>query len=145
MAVATGPAEPTGTGSARGGPSLPSGRSLVVATALPPLAWLVHIAVLPALVPLACETGQKWPLHVATVATLAVAVVGLVGSHRSRSRARALGDTVEEGDGGDDAAADDLLRRARTWSTWGVVTGWLFTVLIVAEHVPVFVLPACPP
>lgn len=142
MAVATGPAEPTGTGTARGGgTSLPSGRWLVTATALPPLAWLVHIAVLPALVPLACETGSKWPLHVATAATLAVAVVGLVGSHRSRSRVRSL-DSTPDGGG---AGVDDLLRRAQTWSTWGVVTGWLFTVLIVAEHVPVFVLSACPP
>ena len=39
----------------------------------------------------------------------------------------------------------DLLERGAHWSTYGVVLNWLFLVLILAEHVPVLVVDACPP
>ncbi len=113
-------------------------------TALPPLAWLVHIAAMPALVPLACETGQSWFLHATTIVTAAVAVVGLVGSHRTRSDVRQERERRDDGPH-EPIVPPEVCTRARAWGTVGLLNGWLFTVLIVAEHLPVLVLEACPP
>ncbi len=120
---------------------------IVGAAAVPPLAWLVHIAAMPALVPLACDTGRTWPLHLTTLVTALAATLGLAASHRSRSRAnhlRALRSTEPPEEPLDHPAAE-VVERARTWGTVGVVQGWVFLVLILAEHVPVLVLAPCPP
>lgn len=116
-------------------------------TALAPLAWLAHIAAMPALVPLSCDTGRSWFLHLATGLTAAVAALGLVGSHRTRTEVQRRDRASADADPEDplEHPSEELVARARAWSTFGVVNGWLFLVLILAEHVPVFVLDACPP
>jgi hypothetical protein len=111
----------------------PAARTLLGATALAPLAWVVHIALLPPLVPYACDRGSLWPLHLATAVLLAVAALGVVAAHRARRQARA----DERGRTHDDTG------RGATFATVGVVVSWLFTALIVAEHLPVFVIDAC--
>ena len=127
----------------RSTPRVLRGWWLVANAALPPLAWLVHIAAMPALVPLSCDTESTWFLHLTTVATAIVAAAGLVGSHRSwhevaRQRTADAEDPLEDPRG-------EVLDRARIWSTLGVVNGWLFLVLILAEHLPVLVVEPCPP
>lgn len=103
----------------------------MVATALAPAAWFVHINAMPALVPYVCETGATWTLHVTTLLCATVALVGVVACHRLRRAAS-------------DADAEDG-RRLRTWGTAGEVVAWFFLALTLAEHVPVFFLSACPP
>lgn len=113
---------------------------LLAGAGLAPVAWLVHIAALPALVPYVCETGARWTLDAATAVLAAVAVVGIVASHRTRRAAR---DLAPDGSVGPASAYPS--ERARQWGQWGVVISWGFLALILAEHVPVLVLEACPP
>lgn len=121
---------------------------LVASASLGSLAWLAHIAAMPALVPLACETGRSWPLHLATVLTALVAVVGLIASYRARARVAERRGARSADDGAQRprrSIGRDLLERGAHWSTYGVVLNWLFLMLILAEHVPVLMVDACPP
>src|SRR5690606_33568321 len=53
-------------------------------------AWLVHLALSAAAVPLSCTWASTWPLHLVTVLTLAVAVAcALVVTAGRRGRRRA--------------------------------------------------------
>ena len=118
-------------------PAALGGRRLVMVAALAPVAWLVHLSAMPALVPLACSTGATWPMWVTTVVCASLAAAGVVLLHRARRDAHALEGLV----GADDA----VVQRGRLWSGAGLVTGWLFLVLIVAEFLPTLVVDPCPP
>lgn len=115
---------------------LPTGSVSVVAALIAPTAWLLHIAVMPALVPLSCEIGNEVALHLTSVVLAAIAFGGVLACHRIGRRLR------DQSRGSSERAGID---RARAWSWWGVVLGWLFSVLILLEHVPVFFVEACPP
>lgn len=119
------------------------GRRLVLTAALAPAAWLVHLSAMPALVPLACSTGATWPMAALTAVCVAVAAAGVVQLHRGRQVVASLsaGSSESWPDGVDEAA----LQRGRLWCGAGLLTGWLFLVLIVVEFLPTLVVDACPP
>lgn len=111
----------------------PTPRLLLGATALAPLAWVLHIIVLPALVPRACGDGGLWPLHLATALLLVPAFIGVWAAHRARREVSPSGwDPIDRSVG-----------RGATFSRVGLLLSWLFTALIIAEHIPVFVIDAC--
>lgn len=118
--------------------ALLDGRHLVVHAALAPAAWLVHLSAMPALVPLACDTGASWPMGLTTLVCTAVAAAGVLQLHRTRQVVRS---TTAAPEGG----GTETLQRARLWSGSGLVVGWLFLALIVAEYLPTLVVDPCPP
>lgn len=123
-----------------------SSRWIVGSALLPPAAWLLHIAAMPALVPLACDTGRSWPMHVTTAVCALIAVAGIVGLHRTRAAlAGAAGETSTAGSMWPLVTGGELVTRARMWAGWGLVSGWMFLGLTLAEHVPVFLVDPCPP
>ncbi len=119
-----------------------AGPRLVVSAALAPAAWLVHLSAMPALVPLACDTGASWPMAATTFVCAAVAASGVVLLHRTRSIVAAASARSSSSSGAVEVAA---LQRGRLWSNAGLVVGWLFLVLIVAEYLPTLVVDPCPP
>lgn len=111
----------------RPGPRLRLGFALLGA----PAAWIVHLCAQLALVGTACRVGSDWPLHLATAATLPVALLGTWTATRVRrdpARAGAVGEAVEP---------------TRTLGWVGVVLGVIFSSAIVLEAVLVLALDPC--
>ena len=104
----------------------------------PPVAWSLHFLLIYFLVALFCTTGWSGAavsVGVATVPFAAISVAaGVVSYRRWRER--------REGQAWDRAAAEP-----GGWGTFFLVMGMfgavLFTVMIVAEAVPVLFVPTC--
>lgn len=106
---------------------------LVAALLMPPIAWLLQLAVLYALVTSACLEGTKAALHLTTLGALAVALCSGLVAWKAAS-VTGLGPTdegsVERG-------------RIRFLAMGGVVFAVLFAMVAAATHLPVFLLRSC--
>jgi hypothetical protein len=96
-----------------------------------PLAWVVHLQGAFALSAYFTEQENFAPLHVLSVVCLLVAVGGLVLSRRGWGTVRGLPSGTE----GPDTA------RVRYLTFVGMMTGVLFTCVIVAQWIAVMLLP----
>ena len=102
---------------------------------LPPCAWFLHQQLSYMLVPWACVTGRQFILYAVTLATLLLAIGGgLVARHSWRR----LGRDRADGAGG-------VVARSRFMAVGGVLSSALFSLVIVAQGIPSFILNACEP
>lgn len=99
-----------------------------------PVLWIIHLALIYPLVPLACNMGWgDWPFHLATVLTGLGTLGAVVLAWRllsSRSAAPAVPDGA-------------LQQRQRFMAFVGVVLSMLFFIVIIAEGFPVLLLSPC--
>ena len=111
----------------------PFERRLTLAMLTPPVAWLTHLSLSYALVPSFCLSGDKTPLHLATISFLGI--VALAGIY-SRSATKKLGSGPTDG-------PDSTITRMRFMALAGVVFAITFAILILANEVPNLILRGC--
>ena len=100
---------------------------------VPPLASLALLEVAYLLVPYGCRTGRHWPLHLSALAALLVAAVGTALAWRNWD---AVGRTWPDTEAG-------ATPRSRYLAAFGVLTGVMFVLVILAEWVPMLILDPC--
>ena len=101
---------------------------------LGPIAWAVHQQTSYALVRWACLTGNRMILHVVSLAFLLLAITGGVISWRLylQVREKSLAHSDES-----DAP------RPQFMSVLGMTTSIMFSLIIVAQAIPSFILDPC--
>lgn len=100
---------------------------------LGPIAWALHLLGSYMLVPWVCASGHHWTLHIATLFTLVVSLLGVCLAWRL------WGKTGRHWPGG----SDRLTSRLRFMAVGGIILSALSALLIVAEGIPNFYLGAC--
>jgi hypothetical protein len=90
---------------------------------LAPIAFLLHLQINYSLVPWVCVTGKAFTLHLATAAALALSVSGAFSAWISWHR---LTDV-----------------RSHFMAGWGLMMSALFSLVIVAQAIPTFILGPC--
>jgi hypothetical protein len=108
-------------------------RALWTGLLLPPAAFLLNLEVAYALVPTACSTHNPILVHLVHIACLALAVVGGITALRTWRRS---GATWPGGQGG-------RVGRTQFMAGLGVLLGVLFTLVILAQWIPSFMLSPC--
>jgi hypothetical protein len=97
------------------------------------IAWLLHLFIGYLLVGYACHFGLTFLIHIVSVVLLGVSLLSGWVSYRSWQD---LGrSTEDEGEG--------VIGRSRWMALSGMVAGGWFAVVIVAQWIPVFMLPPC--
>ena len=99
---------------------------------LPPLAFMLNLQIAYTLVTLACESARPW-LHLSTAAMLLLALGGGALAWRSWKRAGEEPSSREEG----------TLPRSRFLAIVGLMSAALFTLTILVQWLPMFVLRPC--
>ena len=108
-------------------------RALWTGLLLPPAAFLLNLEVAYALVPTACSSRNPLLVHLVHIACLALAVVGSITALRTW---RESGATWPGGQGG-------RVGRTQFMSGVGLLLGVLFTLVILAQWIPSFMLSPC--
>ena len=98
-----------------------------------PVAWAVQLQAAYLMVYVSCAVGGNLPYHLTSLATLALAAAGTLLSWRNWRQA---GVKLPDERGG-------VLTRSRFMAALGLLSGALFSVVIVAQWVPAFILPPC--
>lgn len=111
----------------------PFDRKLSMLLFAPPLIWLAHLTISYALVPESCVSGEKWFLHLVTVVALVLALAATAASWSGYGNER---------EGSLDAGGETDTRR-RFMMLSSVAFGLLFTLLILANQIPIFILRSC--
>lgn len=108
-------------------------RRLTLLFLLPPVIWLLHLTVAYVLVPTSCVYRDKTVLHIAT----AVAVlVTLLMTFRSWKHAHVAGrGSMDHGEPHD--------TRIRFTAFGALIYGAFFTMLIIANEIPILILRSC--
>ncbi|MFL5328520.1 MAG: hypothetical protein ACJ8C4_06360 [Gemmataceae bacterium] len=101
---------------------------------LGPVAWAIQLQSLYALSDAACATGVRLPLHIVAGCCL---LAGIVGTLLSWRNGRVVAGTPDESDVGGVA-------RVKLFSTLGMLTGGLFSLVMAAEWIAVLMLFPCP-
>jgi hypothetical protein len=102
---------------------------------LPPFAWFLHQQLSYISVLWACETGRQFILYIATLAMLLLALGGGLIARQTWQR---LGrDEPDEAEG--------VLARSRFMAVAGVLSSVMFSLVILAQGIPSFILNACEP
>jgi hypothetical protein len=97
------------------------------------IAWLLHLFVAYMLVGYACELDRTILIHAASALLLGLAVLaGWVSRGTWRAVAGPAG-----------RAGEDPLVRSRWMAIVGMLAAGWFTVVIVAQWIPVFLIPPC--
>jgi hypothetical protein len=96
-----------------------------------PLLWLVQFQINYMLVPWACATGHRWPLHATTALFLVLAAIPIYVARRCQ-QASGSGQRETSGDG-----------RRRFMAVLGLYSSTLFFLVIVAQGIPSFILDPC--
>ncbi|MDB5296477.1 MAG: hypothetical protein JWO31_2460 [Phycisphaerales bacterium] len=100
----------------------------------PPAAWALQLQAVYVMVPLACQTHHRWPLHLTTAGLLGLALAGGWLAWRDW---RAVGGgwprDAESGPGG----------RARFLAVGGMGLSALFSLVIAGQWVYVFAINPC--
>lgn len=104
---------------------------LAVALVAGPAAWFARLSLSSALVPLACDEGATWLLHVVALLTAAVAVAGIAAVAVWRKRARA--EPVE----------DDRSGILTFLLVGGLLVNGISLMLILMESAPIFFIDPC--
>jgi hypothetical protein len=100
---------------------------------LPPFAWFLHQQLSYMLVSWACMTGRQFILYVVTLAMLLLAIGGgLIARHTWQ---RFGHDEPDEAGG--------VLARSRFMAVVGLLSSVLFSLVILAQGIPSFILNAC--
>ena len=103
-----------------------------------PIVYLLLLEVNNLLSYVACETRQKWFLHLATVIAIAmVAAAGLVGWRAS------LGHPLEQEVTSPALSDETAVQRVRWLAAASATFSVGFILLIIATHIPVVVLKVC--
>src|SRR5688500_4006759 len=92
-----------------------------------PLLWALHFQVAYAMVPWICTTQRYWVAHVFTVACVAISIWFTWLCWREWRG----------------VAEPDLAGRSRFLAAVGTMSAALFTLLIAAGHIPIFILSPC--
>lgn len=100
----------------------------------PPVAWAVQMLTVYTLAPWSCAHGPLLPLHVVSALSLLIAASGSLLAWRSW---RAVG-------GWPSSADEATLGRTRLMTLLGAMTGTLFSLVISAQWLAVFLLEPCP-
>jgi hypothetical protein len=114
-------------------PDAPLIRALWTGVVLPPLAFLLNLEAAYALVPTACSSRNLLLVHLVHLVCL---VLAIFGGFTALRHWRASGGTWPGGAGG-------RLSRTQFMSGLGMLLGLLFTVVIVAQWIPSFMLDPC--
>jgi hypothetical protein len=99
-----------------------------------PIAWIMHLQVVYALVPWDCLTGRKWVLHAVTAGFLLITIASAavaVGLYRKEGRRWPSGE--DEGKPG----------TLRLMAAVGMMSGVLFTLAIVGQEIATFYIHPC--
>jgi hypothetical protein len=108
---------------------------LWVGILLPPFAWFLHQQLSYMLVPWACSTGRQFILYGVTLAMLLLAIgSGLTARQSWRRLGR---DEPHE--------AGEVVARSRFMAIVGMLSGVMFSLVILARGIPSFILNACEP
>lgn len=99
---------------------------------LPPVAWVVHLSITYAMASFVCHPPVTWPLYLVSVAALGLS---LWGGWISRGIRQASAD--ETGD------APNSTARARFMAQSGLLLSGIFSLAILAQTIPMFVLEPC--
>ncbi|MGQ7261235.1 hypothetical protein [Vreelandella sp. V005] len=100
---------------------------------LGPIAWALHLLGSYMLVPWVCETGHHWALHISTLLTLVVSLLGVWLAWRQWGKAG------RHWPGGSHRRTS----RLRFMAVGGIILSALSALLIMAEGIPNFYLGAC--
>jgi hypothetical protein len=101
-----------------------------------PFIWLVQMTAVYSLSLLVCREGSLLPLHAASFCGLAMALIGTAVAAREWRTTREI---PAEG------PVAPVQSRARFMAIVGLMTGSLFTLIIAAQGLAVFLLNPCPP
>jgi hypothetical protein len=108
-------------------------RNLFIGVLMPPIVFLLDLEVAYALVPAACSTHNRLPVHLVHLACLLLVLFGWSTAWRCW---RATGSTWPAEEGGPVA-------RSRFLAGVGVLMGALFALVILAMWLPSFILDPC--
>ena len=114
-------------------PDAPEIRVLWAGLLLAPTAFLLNLELAYAVVPHACSSQNRLPVHLVHLVCLAIALVG--GAFALRSW-RYCGETWPGEEGGP-------VSRSRFMAGLGLLLSVLFALVIVAQWIPSFVLSPC--
>jgi hypothetical protein len=99
-----------------------------------PIVWLIQFQTNYALVPWSCTHGKAYILHITSAAFLAVAG-GLIVLSSRQYRESTRGDWS--------SAPEGLMTSARFMLLIGILNSTLFTLLILAQAIPSFLISPC--
>lgn len=99
-----------------------------------PVAWALHLLISYVLVTWVCESGHHWTLHVTTLVTLVMSLIGAWLTWRQWSVAG------RQWPGGNDSRSSS---RIQFMAVGGLMLSVLSALLIVTEGIPNFFLGAC--
>lgn len=108
-------------------------RALWTGVLVPPVAFLLNLEVAYALVPTACGARSVVLVHLVHLVSLGLAILGGVVAWRTWQRS---GATWPGGEGG-------RISRTRFMAGLGALMGLLFTLVILAQWIPSFILDPC--
>ena len=108
-------------------------RALWAGLLLAPAAFLLNLEVAYALVPSACSTGTRVPMHIVHLVCLLLAAAGALTAWRSW---RLTGETWPGGAGG-------RLSRSRFMAGVGLLLSLFIVMVIMAQWIPSLVLSPC--
>jgi hypothetical protein len=108
-------------------------RALWTGVLLPPVAFLVNLEVAYALVPAACGARTTIAVHLVHAVSLTLAILGGVVAWRTWQRSGAI---WPGGEGG-------RISRTQFTAGLGALMALLFTIVIVAQWIPSFILDPC--
>jgi cytochrome c biogenesis factor len=114
-------------------PDAPEIRALWAGVLLAPVAFLLNLELAYAVVPHACSSQNRLPVHLVHLVCLLIALVG--GAFALRSW-RSCGETWPGEEGG-------AVSRSRFMAGLGLLLSVLFALVIVAQWIPSFVLSPC--
>jgi cytochrome c biogenesis factor len=114
-------------------PDAPEIRALWAGVLLAPVAFLLNLELAYAVVPHACLSQNRLPVHLVHLVCLVIALVG--GAFALRSW-RSCGETWPGEEGGP-------VSRSRFMAGLGLLLSVLFALVIVAQWIPSFVLSPC--
>jgi hypothetical protein len=108
-------------------------RALWAGVLVPPTAFLFNLEAAYALVPVACNAGTVLLVHLVHLVSLALAVVGGLLALRVWRRS---GAAWPGGEGG-------RISRTQFMAGLGILMSLMFTVVILAQWIPSFILDPC--
>jgi cytochrome c biogenesis factor len=114
-------------------PDAPEIRALWAGVLLGPTAFLLNLELAYAMVPNACSSQNRLPVHIVHLVCLVIALAGLMISLRSW---RSSGQTWPGEEGG-------RIGRTRFMAGLGLLLSIEFAIVIVAQWIPSFVLSPC--
>jgi hypothetical protein len=97
---------------------------------VPPLVWLIDLQLGYALVPWSCNTGHRAPLHLAALATVAIAAAMGVIAWESRPRVRRT-------------HPGTIVARSRFLTFLGMTSSALFVLVLLTNELASLVIDPC--